>query len=131
MLESCVIILTMFSNQLKDRLCNFFCQHGHTVIASGEEASHLICGVNKPMPTLTLISALIDAGVHYIRIIDLGMKQKLDTFPAIPRDLLASNATDHGYPPNEWDTRKRKWETKMLNQYFLKLWKVISPVTND
>jgi hypothetical protein len=35
--------------------------------------------------------------------ISFGMKQKLDTFPAITRDLLAQNAVDFGYPPNEWD----------------------------
>jgi hypothetical protein len=31
------------------------------------------------------------------------MKMKLDTFPDLPRDLLDCNATDNGYPPNEWD----------------------------
>ena len=97
-----VIILTMFSNPLKRRLCNYFCENGHTVIPSGEEAKHLVCGSNKPIPTLVLIARLINAGVDFIRMISFGMKQKHDT-PAIPRDLLAQNAVDHGFPLNEWD----------------------------
>jgi hypothetical protein len=96
-----VIILMMFSNPLKHGLCNYFCENGHTVIPSGEEAKHLVRWSNKPIPTLVLISGLIDAGVDFIRIISFGMK-KLDTFPAIPRDLHAQNAVDHGFPPNEW-----------------------------
>ena len=98
-----VIILTLFSNGLKERLCNYFCAHGHTVLPSGEQANHLICGWNKPVPTMVLLAALIDSGVDFVRIISFGMKQKLDIFPAIERDLLNQNAIAHGFPPNEWD----------------------------
>ena len=99
-----VIILTMLTNDIKQRLCNYFSANGHTVIPSGDEASHLIRGSEKPVPTMVLLAALIDSGVDFVRIIAFGMKQKLDTFPPIPRDLLLNpSATDHGFPPNEWD----------------------------
>jgi hypothetical protein len=52
---------------------------------------------------MVLLAALIYSGVDFVRIISFGMKQKLDTFPAIERDLLNQNATAHGFPPNEWD----------------------------
>jgi hypothetical protein len=59
-----VIILTMFSNELKGRLCNYFCANGHTILPSGEEAKHLIRGSNKPVPTMVLLAALIYLGVE-------------------------------------------------------------------
>jgi hypothetical protein len=93
----------MILNPLKHRLCNYFCENGHTIIPSGEEAKHLVRGSNKPVPTLVLIARLINAGVDFIRMISFGMKPKRDTFPAIPRDLLSQNAVDHGFPLNEWD----------------------------
>jgi hypothetical protein len=94
----------MLTNDIKQRLCNYFSANGHTVIPSGDEASHLIRGSEKPVPTMVLLAALIDSGVDFVRIIAFGMKQKLDTFPPIPRDLLLNpSATDHGFPPNEWD----------------------------
>ena len=52
---------------------------------------------------MVLLAALIDSGVDFVRIISFGMKQKLNTFPIIDRDLLNQNTTDHGFPPNEWD----------------------------
>jgi hypothetical protein len=99
----------MFSNKLKQGLCNYFSENGHTVLPSGEEAKHLICGANKPVPTMVLIAALINAGVDFVRMISFGMKQKLDTFPPIPRDLLDQNALAHGFPPNEWDVSLSRW----------------------
>jgi hypothetical protein len=98
-----VIILTMLTDDLKGRMCNFMSARGHVVLPSGNEATHLIRGSEKPVPTMVFLAALIDSGVQFIRIIAFGMKQKLDTFYPIPRDLLLNRATDHGFPPNEWD----------------------------
>jgi hypothetical protein len=60
------IILTLFSNALKQRLCNYFSAHGHVVLPSGEQADHLIRGWNKPVPTMVLLAALIDSGVDFV-----------------------------------------------------------------
>jgi hypothetical protein len=48
---------------------------------------------------MVLLAALIDSGVDFVWIISFGMKQKLNTFPIIDRDLLNQNATDHGSHP--------------------------------
>jgi hypothetical protein len=99
-----VIILAMLTNDIKDRMCNYLSANGHTVLPSGSQASHLIRGSEKPVPTMVFLAALIDSGVEFVRIIAFCMKQKLDTFPPIPGDLLLNpSATDHGFPPNEWD----------------------------
>jgi hypothetical protein len=93
-----IIILTTFSNVTKDHLCNYFNNNGHVVLPSGEGASHIIRCSNKSVPTTTFMTALIDADVDFVRLINFGMKQKLHTFPHLPRELLSCNATDHGYP---------------------------------
>ena len=84
------IILTMFSNIIKDQLCNFF-NNGHIVVPSGEGTSHLMHRNNKMIPTTTFLAALLNSGVELIRVIN---------FPPLPRDLLLCNATQVGYPPN-------------------------------
>ena len=84
------IILTMFSNIIKDQLCDFF-NNGHIVVPSGEGTSHLIHRNNKTIPTPTFLAALLNSGVELIRVIN---------FPPLPRDLLLCNATQVGYPPN-------------------------------
>ena len=93
-----IIILTTFSNVTKDHLCDYFSNNGHVVLPSGEGASHIIRGSNKPVPTTTFMAALIDADVDFVRLINFGMKKKLHTFPHLPRELLSCNTTDHGYP---------------------------------
>ena len=98
-----IITLVSFSNQTKQQLCQYFSANGHIVLPSGDAATHLIRGSNKPVPTTTFLLALLDAGVEFIRLVNFGMKMKLNTFPDLPRDLLDCQATHNGYPPNEWD----------------------------
>ena len=45
-----IITLVPFSNDTKQRLCNYFSANRHIVLPSGEAATHLICGSNKPEP---------------------------------------------------------------------------------
>jgi hypothetical protein len=50
------------------------------VLPSGEAATHLIHGSNKPVPTTTFLLGLLDAGVDYLRLLNFGMKMKLTLF---------------------------------------------------
>ncbi|CAB4003151.1 Hypothetical predicted protein [Paramuricea clavata] len=98
-----IITLIPFSVQTKVQLCQYFSANRHIVLTSGDEATHLIRGSNKPVPATTFLLALIDAGVQFVRLVNFGMKMKLNTFPDLPRDLLDCAAEDNGFPPNEWD----------------------------
>jgi hypothetical protein len=89
---------------------------GKPPLPSGEAATHLICGSNKPDPTTTFLLGLLDAGVEYLRLVNFGMKMKLNTFPDLPRDLLDCNATTNGYPPNKWDISIFFFAERMFEQ---------------
>jgi hypothetical protein len=69
------IILTTRSHVVRQELCTFFCHNGHVVLPSGDESTYLIQGHAKPIPLSTFLSALVDVGVSYIRVINFGMKQ--------------------------------------------------------
>ncbi|CAB4007593.1 Hypothetical predicted protein [Paramuricea clavata] len=97
------IILTMLCNVVRRQLCDYFSHHGHVVLPAGDDASHIIIGHTKPIPTPTFIAGLRHAGVGFIRIINFGMKQPLNQLPPLPRDLLLCAATNSGYPENEYD----------------------------
>lgn len=97
------IILTILCNLVRQHVCRYFSNHGHVVIAAPDDATHLITGHTKPIPTLTFIASLCDAGVHFIRVINFGMKEPIDILPLLPQDLLQCNATNNCYPENEYD----------------------------
>jgi hypothetical protein len=97
------IILTILCNLVRQHVCRYFSNHGHVVIAAPDDATHLITGHTKPIPTLTFIASLGDAGVHLIRVINFGMKEPIDILPLLPQDLLQCNATNNCYPENEYD----------------------------
>lgn len=96
-------ILTLLYNIVRQQICRYFSNHGHVVLPAADDAIHMITGHPKPIPTPTFIAALREAGVHYIRIINFGMKQPLNVLPPLPRDLLLCQATNNGYPENKYD----------------------------
>jgi hypothetical protein len=98
-----VITLTVNSQQVKEELCNFFSAKGHVVLPSGEGARHMVIGHPKPVPSATFLQALVNSEVPYIRLTNYGMKQPILSFPDLPRQLLECDASEEGYPENEWD----------------------------
>jgi hypothetical protein len=111
------IILTVLSNVVKENLCCFFTDHGHVVLPSGEEAKHVIKGHPKP--------GLVHVGVEYIRLVNFGMKQRIQDLPPFPPELLQNNAVANGHPVNEYDvSATRKFP-------YLYLMKPVPPIPRD
>jgi hypothetical protein len=92
------IILTILCNQVCQHLFRYFSNHGH-VLPAPDDTTHLITGHTKPVPTATLISALCDAGVHFICVINFRMKQAIDilhyqeTFSNVMLSIMATRKT--------------------------------------
>ena len=63
----------------------------------------MVIGHPKPVPSATFLEALVNSEVPYIRLTNYGMKQPIQSFPDLPRELLECDASDEGYPENEWD----------------------------
>ena len=119
------IILTILSNVVKENMCRYYSDNGHVVLPSGEEAKHLIKGNPKPVPVPTFLADLVHAGVEYIRLINFGMKQRIEDLPPFPPELLHNNAHENGYPMNEYDVSvTRRFP-------FIYLMKPVPPIPRD
>lgn len=69
---------------LKIRIYRALSEQGYVSVArAAEPVEHLTRGLNKSVPAECILTSLRAAGVGFIRVMQFGMKQKMEEFPAV------------------------------------------------